>query len=110
MYSLLYKSFRRSLFYLSDLIGELVIDQALDVKQCVELKNLGLRMLAGSQAAKVRVAGLEILQQLFSPATNLSKIETAADELDVDSIVKKHLFGILAQTSRVSGSITQVTF
>ena len=65
-------------------------------------------MLTGSQAAKVRVAGLELLQQLFSPATNLANIETAGDELDVDAIVEKHLFRILTQSSKVSGSLTQV--
>ena len=67
-------------------------------------------MLTGSQAAKVRVAGLELLQQLFSPATNLDKIETAGDELDVDAIVEKHLFRILTQSSKVSGSLTQVAY
>ena len=67
-------------------------------------------MFAGSPAAKVRVAGLEILQQLFSPTTNLSKNEkVAADALDIEAIVTKHLFGILGKTARASGTLTQVT-
>ena len=67
-------------------------------------------MFAGSPAAKVRVAGLEILQQLFSPTTDLSKNEkAAADALDIEAIVTKHLFGILGKTARASGTLTQVT-
>jgi hypothetical protein len=66
-------------------------------------------MFAGSPAAKVRVAGLEILQQLFSPATNLSKNEKAAAEaLDIEAIMTKHLFGMLGKTARASGTLTQV--
>jgi hypothetical protein len=65
-------------------------------------------MLAGAQASKVRVAGLELLQQLFSPTTNLAKMDSSAEKLDIDSIVTKHLFGILAQSARVSGSLAQV--
>ncbi len=66
-------------------------------------------MLTGSTAVKVQIAGLELFQQLFSSATNLAKVETAFDELDVNSIVEKHLYRILSQTARASASLTQVT-
>ena len=90
------------------IIVQYSIDTQLTIEQCKKLKLFGLRLFTGSTAAKVRISGLQLLQQLFSPATNVDKMESAADKLEIETIVTRHLFFTLSQQARPSGSLVQV--
>ena len=96
-------------FTLPGLVIEHGIDKSLDLERCRQLKIFGVRLFCGSVVAKVRVAGLQVLQRIFSEATDVATMpDDAFKSLEVDVIVERHLFGTLSQSSRVSGSLVQV--
>jgi hypothetical protein len=94
--------------FITGIVEKYAIDDQTSLASAVEIKNLGLRLFAGSNYAKVRVAGLEILHRLFSPETTLGKIPEAAEVLDVEGILVKHLYSFIGKASKRQGLLARV--
>lgn len=94
--------------FAAGIVEHYAIDKETTLSSAVEIKNLGLRLFAGSNYAKVRVAGLDILHRLFSSETNLVAVPEAADVLDVEGILVKHLYSYIGKATKRQGLLARV--
>jgi len=100
--------FALKIIFITGVVENFAIDNQTSLSSALEIKNLGLQLFAGSDYSKVRLAGLSLLQKLFSDETNLVALEDAAEVLNVEAILVKHLFTFLGKSSKVGGNLARV--